>query len=68
MLGTAQMSFSSRLLEGNQLSSKAESDIKWCAASLYAGMGFLAYFAVNLIYIYISGGADTVCMLMKAEM
>jgi hypothetical protein len=35
--GTAPISFSSSLLENKGLSDEEESDLKWSAASLYAG-------------------------------
>src|SRR5437879_104904 len=42
--GTAQVSFSSTLLEGKRLSAEEEFDIKWSAASLYSGMSTIINF------------------------
>lgn len=36
--GTAQLSFTSTLLEGKRLSEEEEFDLKWSAASLYSGI------------------------------
>lgn len=35
--GTAEVSFTSTLLEGKQLNAEEELDLKWSAASLYSG-------------------------------
>jgi len=39
--GTAQLSFTSTLLEGKRLSEEEEFDLKWSAASLYSGISII---------------------------
>ena len=41
--GTAEVSFTSTLLEGKQLNAEEELDLKWIAASLYSGKSYLPH-------------------------
>jgi len=62
--GTADVSFSSALLEGKQLSAGEEFDIKWTAASLYSGVYFSVWppagDLIVVFFIHVLGAADTV--------
>ncbi|KAH9482477.1 Cytochrome P450 monooxygenase 208 [Psilocybe cubensis] len=49
--GTAQVSFTSTLLEGKCLSAQEEFDIKWSAASLYSGAADTTVSMVNSFFL-----------------
>ena len=46
--GTAEVSFTSTLLEGKPLNAEEEFDLKWSAASLYSGRSY-PYFNIYIL-------------------
>ncbi|KDR83471.1 hypothetical protein GALMADRAFT_645322 [Galerina marginata CBS 339.88] len=52
--GSAQISFTSTLLEQKQLSAEEEFDLKWCAASLYSGAADTTVSAMNSFFLALS--------------
>ncbi|KAF9569422.1 cytochrome P450 [Agrocybe pediades] len=49
--GTAEVSYTSRLLEGKQLTAEEEFDLKWSAASLYSGASDTTVSAMNAFFL-----------------
>lgn len=49
--GTAEVSFTSTLLEGKQLNAEEELDLKWSAASLYSGKSYPSTSNINIKHL-----------------
>ncbi|KAF8192574.1 cytochrome P450 [Pholiota molesta] len=49
--GTAEISFTSAILQGKQLSAEEEFDLKWSAASLYSGAADTTVSAINSFFL-----------------